>query len=226
MYARALTIAALLLVGKVTVSVVAGYKRYLPPDFEAEFLLGREAYFWGAYSWAFYTHLAAGPITLVLGTLLISPRFRQFDPGWHRRLGRVQAGLVLLCLVPSGLWMAWYAMTGAAAAWGLGTLALATGLCIALGWRAAVERRFVDHEQWMWRTYLLLCSAVVIRLLGGLATVAAFDALWFYPFSVWTSWVVPLAVYEILRIASRRSGLVTNSAIATGNALGEPTRNK
>jgi hypothetical protein len=224
MYARLLTIAALLLIGKVTLSVVVGYRRYLPPDFAAEFLLGREAYFWGAYSWAFYAHLAAGPVTLLLGTLLLSSQFRQFAPAWHRRLGRVQAALVLLLLVPSGLWMAWYAMTGTVAAWGLGTLAAATGVCITLGWRAAVERRFVDHEQWMWRTYLLLCSAVVIRLLGGLATVAGFDAIWFYPFSVWTSWVVPLVVYEVLRTTSRRELSVPNPAIAKGETLGELAR--
>jgi hypothetical protein len=225
MYARLLTIAALLLIGKVTLSVVVGYRRYLPPDFEAEFLLGREAYFWGTYSWAFYAHLAAGPVTLLLGTLLVSSRFRHFAPAWHRRLGRVQGALVLLVLVPSGLWMAWYAMTGTAAAWGLGTLAAATGVCIALGWRAAVQRRFADHEQWMWRTYLLLCSAVVIRVFGGLATVASFDALWFYPFSVWTSWVVPLAVYETARIARRQSPSDTNAVITMGKKLGELARN-
>jgi hypothetical protein len=226
MYARLLTIAALLLIGKVTLSVVVGYGRYLPPDFAAESLLGREAYFWGAYSWAFYAHLAAGPITLLLGTLLFSSRFRQIAPAWHRRLGRVQAALVLLLLVPSGLWMAWYAMTGTAAAWGLGTLAAATGVCITLGWRAAVQRRFADHEQWMWRTYLLLCSAVVIRLLGGLATVAGFDELWFYPFSVWTSWAVPLAVYETIRIAGKRSSTMSSAVIATGEALDGLARNE
>src|SRR5688500_7254703 len=48
---------AALLVLKVTLSVVIGYSEYFPPDFDAQFLLGRESYFWGAYSWAFYTHL-------------------------------------------------------------------------------------------------------------------------------------------------------------------------
>ncbi len=188
--------AAVLLVVKVTVSVVVGYRSYLPPDFNADFLLGREGYFWGAYSWAFYTHLVAGPLTLVVGTVLLSERFRRWVPAWHRRLGRIQVGCVLVLLVPSGLWMARYAATGVVAGAGLGMLAVATAICCAMGWRAAVARRFAQHERWMWRTYLLLCSAVVIRVIGGLAAVMQTEAEWVYPVSAWVSWVGPVVVYE------------------------------
>jgi len=63
----------------------------------------------------------------------------------------------------------------------------------------AVARRFDVHRRWMWRTYLLLCSAVVIRMIGGLATVTQFDALWLYPLSCWVSWLPPLVIFESLR---------------------------
>jgi hypothetical protein len=96
--------------------------------------------------------------------------------------------------------MSWYAATGAIAAAGLASLALVTAACVALGWRAAVVRRFADHQRWMSRAFILLCSAVVIRLIGGLATVAQFDALWLYPLSCWASWLVPLAVLESMRV--------------------------
>jgi hypothetical protein len=191
-----LRVVVAILVIKVTMSVVVGYRQYLPPDFQSDFLLGKEPYFWGAYSWAFYVHLVAGPASLLFGTVLISDRFRKFAPGWHRRLGRIQVASILLFLVPSGLWMAWYAATGAVAAAGFSTLAIATALCITLGWRAAVARQFDDHRRWMSRTYLLLCSAVVIRLIGGLATVFQVDALWLYPLAAWSSWLVPLLIYE------------------------------
>lgn len=203
--------AAALLILKVTLSVVLGYGDYFPPNFDADFLLGREAYFWGAYSGAFYAHLVSGPVSLLLGTLLISERFRVYAPRWHRRLGRLQVACILLLVVPSGLWMARHAATGAMAGAGLGMLAIATGACAALGWRAAVGRKFDAHRRWMWRTYLLLCSAVVIRLIGGLATVAQFDALWLYPLSAWISWLVPLLVYEIWSLLSLPSGKVAMS---------------
>ena len=52
----------------------------------------------------------------------------------------------------------------------------------------------------MLRTFILLCSAIVIRMIGGLATVAQFDALWLYPLSAWVSWLVPLAIFESIRL--------------------------
>ena len=202
MLGRVLACAAVVLVLKVTLSVVSGYGEYWPPDFNSDFLLGREAYFFGTYRWAFYAHLLAGPVSLVVGTVLLSERFRVYAPAWHRVLGRLQVACILLVLVPSGLWMARYAMTGTVAAVGLGTLGIATAISVALGWRAAVARRFDEHRRWMLRTYVLLCSAVVIRMLGGLATIFQLDAVWVYPASVWASWVGPLVVFEIWRWAA------------------------
>jgi small-conductance mechanosensitive channel len=196
---RLLAGAAMILIFKVTLSVVIGYRQYWPPDFNADFLLGREVYFFGPYRWAFYAHLIAGPVSLVAGTILLSEWVRRRAPRWHRWLGRLQVVCILLVLVPSGLWMARYAMTGAVAGAGLGLLAIATALCTALGWRAAVARRFDEHRRWMLRTYVLLCSAVVIRLMGGLATTLQFDAEWVYPVSVWASWVLPLIAFECWR---------------------------
>ena len=66
---RVLMGAAVLLILKVTLSVVVGYRDYLPPDFNSDFLLGREAYFYGAYRWAFYAHLISGPMSLVASTI-------------------------------------------------------------------------------------------------------------------------------------------------------------
>jgi hypothetical protein len=132
------------------------YRHYFPPNFEADFLRGREAYFWGGYHWAFFTHVVSGPASLLLGMLLISERLRGNLPVWHRRMGRLQGICVLLLVAPSGLWMAWYAQSGTVAAAGLGLLAVATAAFVALGWKAAVARRFAEHQRWMMRTFLLL----------------------------------------------------------------------
>ncbi len=196
---RLLALLTALLICKVTLSVVIEYRGYFPPDFESDFLRGREPYFRGAYQWAFYTHVISGPASLMLGMILVSDRFRRSAPTWHRRLGRVQAACVLLLVAPSGLWMAWYAATGAIAAAGLGSLAIATAACVVLGWKAAAARRFADHRRWMSRTFVLLCSAVVLRMIGGLATIGQFDAAWLYPLSAWASWLVPLVVFESIQ---------------------------
>jgi len=214
---RALSVLAGLLILKVTVSVVLGYRNYFPPDFNSDFLRGREHYFFGGYQWAFYAHIASGPLALVAGTMLVSDPFRRRFPKWHRFLGRFQIANILLLVAPGGLWLAWYAAAGPIAAVGFAFLALLTGLCAALGVRAAVERRFAVHRRWMWRSYLLLCSAVVLRLVGGLVTVVGIHAAWFDPVASWASWSVPLALFELsrlrnawpVRLSARSAAVVT-----------------
>jgi hypothetical protein len=100
--------------------------------------------------------------------------------------------------------MAYHAAAGPVATAGLATLAVATATCATVGARAAVRRRFAEHRRWMWRCYLLLSSAVVLRLIGGLATVAGVAAPWFDPLATWMSWLVPLAAFELHARAGRR----------------------
>jgi len=197
---KILTAMVYLVIFRVTILVIWGYRNYFPPNFDSDFLVGRESYFWHGYHWAFYTHLASGPVSLLMGTLLINKRFVQRFPRWHRRLGRVQAMNVLFLVVPSGLWMGLYAASGSIATVGFVMQAFITGFCVAAGWRDAVMRRFQRHQRWMWRCYLLLCSAVVIRIFGGTASVFQVQADWVFQLQAWLSWVAPLAIYEFTRL--------------------------
>lgn len=181
-----------LLILKVVGSVLANSADYVPPNFSADFLRGREGYFWGGYHWAFYVHIVAGPITLLLGLFLVVARSWR----WHRRLGWVQVALVLGLVTPSGLAMAAQTPAGPVGAAGLAALAVATAACTAIGVVAALRRRWADHRRWMVRSYLLLGSAVILRLIGGVATVAGVSAPWFDPLAIWVSWTLPLAVFE------------------------------
>ncbi len=182
---RLLTLLAGLLILKVNASVVSHYHDYLPPNFSSDFLRGREPYFWGVYQWLFYTHILSGPFSLILALILIGERFRARFPRGHRALGRLQVACVLLLVVPSGIGMAYHAAAGPIAAVGLAALAITTATCATLGVRSAVRRRFADHRRWMWRCYLLLCSAVVLRLIGGLTTVSGMAAAWVDPLATW-----------------------------------------
>lgn len=201
---RVLLLLVVLLILKVTGSVVLGYRDYIPPNFDVDFLSGRQSYFTGGYQWAFYAHIVSGPASLILGLILISEPFRKRFPKWHRSMGKVQAGVVLFLLAPSGLWMAYYAQTGTVAAIGFSLLAIATGMCVVLGWRSAVKKRFAKHRNWMLRCFLLLCSAVIVRIIGGLATVAAVEDSWIYPLTAWASWLVPLIAFELTGTIRRR----------------------
>ena len=195
-----LTGAVCLLILKVTLTIVMNYRDYLPPNFNSDFLVGRDSYFFGAYQWAFYTHIVAGPLTLILGMFLLSDRVRRQLPQWHRRVGRIQVALVLLMVTPSGVWMAMHAATGTIAGVGFASLAVATGACVWFGWRSAVRRKFAQHRRWMTRCYILLCSAVVLRLTAGFFIVADIEGDWTYPMTAWTSWLIPLLAFELLAV--------------------------
>ena len=91
-----------MLILKVTLSVILEYRHYFPPDFESDFLRGRQSYYSGTYQWAFYTHIISGPVSLILGLTLVSEQFRLRCPKWHRSLGKTQAALVLFFLRPAG----------------------------------------------------------------------------------------------------------------------------
>lgn len=216
---RVVTFVAALLVVKVTLSIVLEYRDYFPPNFRADFLLGRESYFFGAYRWAFYAHIVAGPVVLLAGLALVSERFRRRRPAVHRSLGKLQIALVALVVAPSGAWMAWYAQSGGVAGLGFFLLAMATAGCAVMGWRSAAGRRFVEHRRWMWRCFLLLCSAVVVRLVGGLATVTGVDADWVYPLTAWGSWLGPLGAFELLEFQSRRGRRRGQGASLVGSGM-------
>jgi hypothetical protein len=211
-----------LVIVRVTVAVVLNYRNYFPPNFESEFLQGREDYFWGNYQYAFYPHLVAGPVSLILGLILVSDQFRRRFPSWHRVLGRIQALVVLFGIAPSGLWMAFRAQAGPAAGLGLALLAVVTGLCVVLGWRAAVQQRFTAHRQWMRRCFVSLCSAVAIRMIGGFTTVTGINPPWLDVFAPWASWLIPLAALElsesVVRIV-RRHWTPPSPTAARGPAL-------
>jgi hypothetical protein len=205
---RILTLLAVALILKVTLSIVSNYHNYFPPNFASDFLRGREPHFFGVYQWAFYTHIVSGPVSLILGLILVAERSRARFPKAHRYLGRLQVACVLFLVTPSGLWMAYRAAAGPVAAVGLAALAIATATCATLGAQSAVTRRFAGHRRWMWRCYLLLCSAVVLRLIGGLATVTGVTAPWVDPLANWMSWLVPLAAFEVRERMNRSSSFL------------------
>ncbi len=193
---RVLTVLAGALVLRALAGILGNYGDYFPPSFASAFLHGREAYFHGWYQWAFHVHIVSGPLVLAVGLFLVSDPARRLSPRWHRRLGWFQVGCVLLLTTPSGLWMATRAAAGPVAGVGLATLAVATAGSIALGAMAAVQRRFAAHRRWMWRCYLLLCSTIVLRLVGGLATALEWSPPWLDPLTSWACWLVPLAAFE------------------------------
>jgi len=193
---------AVVLILRVLVAILANYPDYFPPDspdFNSLFLQGREATFTGAYPPAFYVHIFSGPVVLFNGLILLSDYVRRRYGGLHRFLGRVQVVVLLLFVLPSSVVMSRHAFGGWPAGLSFLLLSVATAVCAIVGVIHARGRRYDRHRRWMLRGYVLICSAVALRLISGaagLADVSSPEEA--YIVAAWSSWLLPLAAYEIV----------------------------
>jgi uncharacterized membrane protein len=195
---------AALLILRVLVAILANYPDYFPPNFDSLFLQGREATFTGAYRPAFYIHIFSGPIVLFNGLILMSEYVRRQYGGVHRFLGRLQVGVLLLLVLPSSVAMSRNAFGGWPAGLSFVLLSMATAACAIVGVVYARRRRFDRHRRWMLRCYILICSAVALRLISGTAGLAGVQsAEGAYICAAWSSWLVPLVAFEIVERIGR-----------------------
>jgi hypothetical protein len=197
--------AAALLVVRVLVTILLEYRFYFPPDFdESFFLAGRRQSFAGIYSIGFYAHIVSGPFALA-GVLFMlatgkSKRFRQA----HRMIGRVVVLTTVLAVCPGGLIMAMKTFAGPLAAIGFATQAVVTGVTVVATAYFARAKKIKRHWQWAYRSAILLCSPVLLRLGTGIFSVLEVESINSYRFLSWASWLAPLLVYEFVRIFKGR----------------------
>ena len=190
--------AVMLLMTNVLVRILYEYRYYFPPDFHlSAFLTGRQSSFHGLYRVAFYTHIVVGPLALIIGAGLLRTGLCRTHRRIHQWMGRVQAFLVLVLIVPSGLVMATHAFAGPVAGVGFALLALVTAGCVSVSVYHARRGELVIHRRWASRLLILLCSPLILRLITGATIVTQTDAPWIYPLNAWISWLIPLIAYEI-----------------------------
>jgi hypothetical protein len=197
---------AVVLILRVLATILANYPDYFPPNFDSLFLQGREVTFSGAYRAAFYVHILSAPLVLCNGLILLSAYVRRRHGSWHRWLGRVQVLVLLLFVLPSSVLMSRQAFGGWPAGLSFLLLSAATASCAIVGVVHACRRRYDRHRRWMVRSYVLICSAVALRLISGTAgLVGVPNPEHAYIFAAWSSWLFPLAAFEIVeRLSARR----------------------
>ena len=138
-------------------------------------------------------HVAGAATALLVGSFQFIPALRTRWPGGHRWNGRVY---VVGCLAGGlgGLILAFGSTAGPVATAGFGSLGVAWIVVTSLGWRAAMQRRFVDHRRWMIRSWALTLAAVTLRLYllaPGMSSLDAYRAVSFL------AWVPNLILAEL-----------------------------
>jgi len=194
-----------LLIIRVLVLILAEYRFYFPPDFDNSFFLaGRRVSFQGWYSYGFYLHIISGPIAIVavLGMLATgkSKRFRTV----HRTTGKLLVLLTVLAVCPGGLIMAFKALGGPVSTYGFCCLAFTTVFSVLATAHYARKKQIKSHMAWAYRSSILLCSPIALRLCTGLFAVTNVESVNTYRALVWLSWILPLVIFEIIRIQKGR----------------------
>lgn len=191
---------------RVLFTIVANYPDYFPPRFDSLFLEGREATFTGLYRVAFYIHIFSSPFVLLNGLLLLNSYMQSHYRALHRVMGRVQVMVLLLFVLPSSLMMSQHAYAGWLAGLSFIVLSLATATCAIIGVVHVRRGCLALHQRWMIRTYLLICSAIVLRIMSGaMGLFNVPNPEMAYVIAAWSSWVFPLAVYEMLERGRKTS---------------------
>jgi hypothetical protein len=119
-------------------------------------------------------------------------------PRFHRWLGRFTATLVLLALVPSGLYLSLFAKGGLPTTLGFALSGAIVGVAMVQAVRAARARRIVDHRRWALHVLAQLSVAVTSRALLYAFDAAAVDETLAYLVSLWLPVVGSFAVVELV----------------------------
>jgi len=148
-----------------------------------------------------YAHVLGGSGMLLFGGLNLYLAAAKTNFALHRLVGRLYLGAGTFGATSAMLVTSSMAHKAAGTAVltnatvSLLTLATTWLAFAALGWRAARNRRFVSHGQWMIRTYVLAWSFVFCRIASRVSNI---DELGGGAAFIWLSWVGPLIICELI----------------------------
>jgi hypothetical protein len=158
---------------------------------------------------AFYTHISSSIIAMGGGVVQFFPKLgRALTPskigtkgylGFHRAIGKLYIGSILLLAAPSGLVLAAFANGGLAARVGFSVQCLVWWLTTYAAWWAVMKKDYTQHTEMMWRSYAVTLAAMSLR------TESYALYYWFetkpietYLTVTWLSWVGNLLIAEVL----------------------------
>ena len=186
--------------------ILTPFPHYLPPDLNRGFLRNKATFFYSSgYFVGFYAHILTAPLGLLLGTIQMSGTLRRKLPRLHRSLGRTYVWLVLIGVAPGGLIMATRAYGGLSSVICFGLISVLTWIATLIAWRRARVMQFRLHGQWMCRSYTLMCSAILLRLISFPLTRFELDHTFAYQLSAWLSWVPAMIVLELVLKSANKS---------------------
>jgi hypothetical protein len=158
-------------------------------------------------------HICGGIPALLCGPFQFWTGLRHKAMGLHRWTGRVY--LVGVCVGVTGAFLISIFTTPRSFGVALMSLATAWFMTTAFAYLAIMRRKVQLHKEWMVRSYLVTFAFVTFRLvhdnLPGVASRLGGSPDDTYANLTWLSWVLPLAIFELVlqwrRLFTRGAGV-------------------
>ena len=167
---------------------------------DAQFLALKQAYIHNPiWKTAFYIHVFSAIIALLAGFTQFSPEILRDSPKIHRLVGRIYVTVILFINFPIGLVMGVYANGGVPGKAAFLLLDVLWFYFTLQAYLCARNRRFVQHKNYMIRSYALTFSAVMLRTWKLiLSSILVIDVAELYVIDAWLAILPNLVIAEII----------------------------
>ncbi len=167
------------------------------------------------WRYSFYIHVFTSIFVLVAGLFQFSSYIIRKLPLLHRISGYVYVIVVLFISGPASFIMALYANGGIPARISFTLLSIGWISFTAIAFQRVYKKRFIQHGNWMLRSYALTLSAITLRSYAFLFALLEIEMrpVHIYITIAWLSWVPNLIVAEILIRNGFIKTLLKNKAV-------------
>jgi hypothetical protein len=178
---------------------------YYAPDFSHGYLSNKKEFFNGLFKYGLYAHIISSPLALLIGTLQIFVRYEKRFSRMHAGLRRAYVFLVLGLAGPGGLVLGAHAIGGLWGRMSFYLLSMLWMIFTSIAYYLAIRKKFVLHQKFMNRSFILACSAVNLR---WISFIAGYFFGWrdetSYVLSAWLSWLPFLLAYECILMVKNK----------------------
>jgi Predicted membrane protein (DUF2306) len=147
---------------------------------------------------AFYLHITSSLIVMGMGIFQFFPVILRNFPRFHRNMGKLYIGLILLLAAPSGLVLAFYANGGLAAKVGFSIQCFVWWFTTYFAFIEIKQGNIAKHIDMMLRSYAVTLAAMSLRLESYIMYyVFETKPIETYLTVTWLSWVGNLLLIEL-----------------------------
>ncbi|MCC6701242.1 MAG: DUF2306 domain-containing protein [Fluviicola sp.] len=139
---------------------------YITVDFTESYLIGKAHLVnQPVFMYSLLIHGMSAPFALLFVSSLVLLRIDKKHLSLHRMIGKIGLVLCFFLVVPSGIGLSFYAMGGPIGKFLFISLSFYTGYAVISGYQTIKAGNIQKHQHWMNELLILLSSAIILRLL-------------------------------------------------------------